>query len=468
MASTFTTNTGIEKIGDGEQTGLWGQTTNLNFDIVDRALNGVLSIPLTTTSFTLTTSSGTLSDGQAAAIVFTGSIGGPATITISPNTAEKTYIIRNESNQSITITQGSGGDVTIPAGGSTTVACTGEGATAQVFEVGITEVDLTTNVTGTLPVANGGTGRNTITSGAIVLGNGTGLVNLLAGSSAGQVPRWDGSTWAVSTEDLVVNSLTLGRGGGNDLTNTAIGYRALRDNTTGDDNTAVGSDTLRSNIGGDSNTAVGQTALVDNTTGNFNTATGVQALTANTTGIFNVANGVQTLRLNTTGSSNTAVGMEALFNNSTGSNNIGLGRDAGKSTSPLTITTQSNQIVIGNDDHTAAFIKIAFTVTSDERDKAAFAPIPHGLSFVTALQPTEYQFKAGGRDGTADGKRRYGFRAQDVLAVEGANPVIVNDDDPDKLKMTHDYLIPVLVNAVKELSTQVSDLQAEVTALKGQ
>ena len=55
MASTFTTNTGIEKIGDGEQTGLWGQTTNLNFDIVDRALNGVLAISLVGTTFTLTT-----------------------------------------------------------------------------------------------------------------------------------------------------------------------------------------------------------------------------------------------------------------------------------------------------------------------------------------------------------------------------------------------------------------------------
>ena len=36
MASTFTTNFGIEKIGTGEQSGTWGTTTNYNIDILDR------------------------------------------------------------------------------------------------------------------------------------------------------------------------------------------------------------------------------------------------------------------------------------------------------------------------------------------------------------------------------------------------------------------------------------------------
>jgi hypothetical protein len=136
MASTFTTNTGIEKIGPGEQTGLWGDTTNLNFDIIDRALNGVVPITLTGTSFTLTTSSGSVSDGQAAAVVFSGSPGGPATVTVAPNTAQKTYIIRNATNQPLTVTQGSGGDVVIPPDVTRSVVCTGAGATAQVIGVG--------------------------------------------------------------------------------------------------------------------------------------------------------------------------------------------------------------------------------------------------------------------------------------------------------------------------------------------
>ena len=63
MASTYTANLGVEKIGSGEQSGTWGTTTNTNFDIIDRAINGVGAITLSGTSHTLTTSDGILSEG---------------------------------------------------------------------------------------------------------------------------------------------------------------------------------------------------------------------------------------------------------------------------------------------------------------------------------------------------------------------------------------------------------------------
>ena len=46
MPSTYTNNSGIEKPGSGEQAGTWGATSNNNFDIIDRALNGVGTITL--------------------------------------------------------------------------------------------------------------------------------------------------------------------------------------------------------------------------------------------------------------------------------------------------------------------------------------------------------------------------------------------------------------------------------------
>lgn len=46
MASTYTTNLGIEKIGTGEQSGTWGDTTNTNLDLIDEAVNGIISITL--------------------------------------------------------------------------------------------------------------------------------------------------------------------------------------------------------------------------------------------------------------------------------------------------------------------------------------------------------------------------------------------------------------------------------------
>ena len=69
MASTFTTNSGIEKPGSGEQAGAWGTTVNTNFDIIDRVLNGVVTLTLTGTTTTLTTTDGQLSDGHYKVLV---------------------------------------------------------------------------------------------------------------------------------------------------------------------------------------------------------------------------------------------------------------------------------------------------------------------------------------------------------------------------------------------------------------
>ena len=46
MPSTYTTNLGIEKITTGDQAGLWGTTTNTNFDIIDQAVNGIVAATL--------------------------------------------------------------------------------------------------------------------------------------------------------------------------------------------------------------------------------------------------------------------------------------------------------------------------------------------------------------------------------------------------------------------------------------
>ena len=69
---------------------------------------------------------------------------------------------------------------------------------------------------------------------------------------------------------------------------------------------------------------------------------------SNTTGLNNVFLGQGTGQLNTTGNSNSFSGRAAGLNNTTGSNNICLGIDSGTSSSALTLTTQSNKCVLGN------------------------------------------------------------------------------------------------------------------------
>jgi len=143
MASTYTVNSGIELIANGEQSGTWGDTTNVNLQIIDRLTNGVGDISLSGTTHTLTTVDGSLSDGQYKVLVFGGSPSGTNTVTVSPNDQEKLFFVKNNSGQSVIISQGSGANVTVPNGESAVIYCDGAGAGAAVVNLSAT-FDLTT------------------------------------------------------------------------------------------------------------------------------------------------------------------------------------------------------------------------------------------------------------------------------------------------------------------------------------
>jgi len=121
---------------------------------------------------------------------------------------------------------------------------------------------------------------------------------------------------------------------------------------------------------------------------------------------------------------------------------------------------------MGSTGVTNAYIQVAWTVVSDARDKINFAPVPHGLEFVKALQPTAYQFRTARDSEETNGGVRYGFKAQDVLELEGANPVIVDNEDADKLRMIDTALIPVLVKAIQEQQALIESLTTRLTALE--
>jgi len=174
MASTYTSNIGVEKIGAGEQAGTWGNTTNNNLDIIDRAINGVGAITLSGTSHTLTTSDGTLSEGGNKVLVLGGSPSGTNTITISPNDQDKMYFVHNNSGQTATFTQGSGGNVSIPDGAKGLIFADGAGSGAKVtdlldgFAFGGTKI---TSTAAELNLMDGGT-----SAGTTAVADGDGIV----------------------------------------------------------------------------------------------------------------------------------------------------------------------------------------------------------------------------------------------------------------------------------------------------
>ena len=58
-----------------------------------------------------------------------------------------------------------------------------------------TGLPLTTGVTGTLPVANGGTGATSLTANNVILGNGTSAVQFVAPGTSGNLLTSNGTTW---------------------------------------------------------------------------------------------------------------------------------------------------------------------------------------------------------------------------------------------------------------------------------
>ena len=242
--------------------------------------------------------------------------------------------------------------------------------------------------------------------------------------------------------------------------NTAVGLNSLYSNTTGFNNTALGYQALFANLGADGNTAVGRNSCLALVSGGNNAAFGDQTLLANIIGGDNVAVGVQALNT-ATGSQNTAIGRGAGRNVTSGEGNVIVGSNSNIGYLPVfDITTENNRVVIGSSSVTNAYVQVAWTVVSDARDKTDFAPVPHGLDFVSKLQTTAYRYKINRSDTEGHGPVRYGFKAQDVLALEGNTPVIVDAEDPDKLRFNDQALIAVLVNAVKELKAEFDAYKA--------
>lgn len=147
MPSTWTTNIAIEKIADGEKTDTWGQITNRNLDIVDRATSGVGTIDLSSSAaaHTLSTTDGSvgdsLDDGMYRVLVLSGATEA-CTITVSPNDASKFYLVDNDSGYDVTFSQGTGANVTISNGATGVIYCDGAGAGAAVKAI-IDETTLT-------------------------------------------------------------------------------------------------------------------------------------------------------------------------------------------------------------------------------------------------------------------------------------------------------------------------------------
>jgi hypothetical protein len=239
--ATFVNNLRLKEITTGDEDGTWGTSTNTNLELITDAFSYGVQEMAADANETFTMLDATADDVRSFYLKITSAVSLTTTreVTLGPNTVSKVWMIENATTggQIITIKQGSGATVNVANGSKVMVVTDGAGAGAAVIDAnptvtagtvtsvggtgtvnGITltgtvtssgdltlggtlaNVDLTSQVTGTLPVANGGTGATSLTTNNVILGNGTSAVQEVAPGTSGNVLKSNGTTWTSAAE----------------------------------------------------------------------------------------------------------------------------------------------------------------------------------------------------------------------------------------------------------------------------
>jgi len=322
--------------------------------------------------------------------------------------------------------------------------------------------------------------------------------------SAGQVLTASGGdggvSWATPSGALGSDNSNNTRAGtdagNNGQRNSFYGHDAGYSNSGGSQNTFIGESSGLKCTNGSGNTALGWKSggSVTNTmTGDRNTSIGQQAGEKIQDGDDNVGVGYLALYDLTDGHDNTCVGQRAGMLLTTGENNLLLGNHSGRSNSPAgNLYTSNNIVCLGNNSITDFYCADTSISSSDKRDKTDITDFTHGLKWINQLKPVTYRWdkrtwyteynddgsvkSTATPDGTKKRARQHiGFLAQDVLAIEQADGyaskkddmLVVNlNEDDTAYGLKYERLVPVLVNAIKELSAKVETLETKVAALE--
>jgi hypothetical protein len=197
------------------------------------------------------------------------------------------------------------------------------------------------------------------------------------------------------------------------------------------------------------------------TTGCYNVAIGVRTFFSATTAITNTVVGNYAGIALTTGCANSVLGDAAANALTTGCRNVIIGANGEVSSS-----TVSNEVTIWNGIGGQRFQGSGnWFAVSDARDKADIEDLALGLNFLKDIQPRQFKWNHRHTD-TDHGKEAIGFIAQELLEVEEKHHAtyadLVYTNDPDKLMVSSTQLIPILVNALKEVVARVETLEAKL------
>jgi hypothetical protein len=218
MASTYVNDLRLNEMATGDESGNWGVITNTNLELIAEAFSyGTEAITTNADTHTTTIADGATDPGRSMYLKYTGTLDSACTITIGPNTVSKVWIIENgtSGSQNIIISQGSGANITIPAGDTKVVYSDGAGAGAAFVDAfaSLSVVDLKVQDDLTVTDAALVTGVLTTTATQVATGGITSGSDIISDTDSTDSLGSTGVRWLKGWFDtLTAGTLTVGSG----------------------------------------------------------------------------------------------------------------------------------------------------------------------------------------------------------------------------------------------------------------
>lgn len=497
--ATYTDNKKLTKPANGEYPDTWDVPINNDWDIIDKALGSTVTYTVAGTDITMT-----IEEAQNQRILLTGTPGATRNVIIPFRYLSATtavggmWIVDNQTNATQNIlTEASGSNgVSIVAGRRALVFSDGTDIkfaddVRLIGGTGISVSGSTVSLSTPVSVANGGTSLTTLTSGNVILGNGTSAPTFVAPGTVGNVLTSNGSTW--------ISSAPTGGGGSSGITSisfatsSGMGFTYTPNTVSTSGTTVTMSGTLSVQNGGTGTTSL--TGFVKgNGTGAFSAQSQIN-LASEVTGTLSPSNG-GTGTNTSTGSGSLVLSNAPTLTGTVGVGNITLSGAGGNSLIGFNGSVGSQYIVATSGTNTMGFYlngplfsvntttlnapnnfrvdgipqanQTNFTLISDERSKKNIQTYTKSLDDIIALNPVTYQYN--GQYGTKDdGITRVGLIAQQVNNTTMSELVgtYVYTDPNTGVKTTLYNLNPsdmmfAFINSIKALEARVKELEARV------
>ena len=175
MASTYDNDLRLNEMATGDQSGTWGDTTNLNLRLIAEAFSYQTDATFTTdANKQVTIANGASDKYRGMYIKVTSTVNGGLTaskdLEVLPRTVSKVLFVENSTTggQSIVVKQGSGASVTVPNGSCKLLFLDGAGTGASVYD-GLNNLALS----GDLTIEGDDLKMGTNTSGHMLIADGT-------------------------------------------------------------------------------------------------------------------------------------------------------------------------------------------------------------------------------------------------------------------------------------------------------